>query len=199
MFHINLKNRRLACGLSQKQVADRLRITPQSVSKWEKGDALPSIQYLPMLADCLNCDINAFFAPIPEESKNVGAILDLLGLMHEAVYGDTKSFDDITAYEKEHPQSLDATVAFCRALCEHKTVKPKALQGTLGCSDTEARAILRLLASGEALERLDDEDMYFVVQDATDGLVILFKFCQTLLEMSDREPDAFLSSFKSKL
>ena len=63
MFHINLKNRRLTCGLSQKQIADYLNITPQSVSKQENGDAIPSIDYLPKLAECLNCDINAFFVP----------------------------------------------------------------------------------------------------------------------------------------
>ncbi len=62
MFNNNLKALRLKSGLSQKQVADFLNVTPQSVSKWEKGEALPSIDYLPRLAECLNCDFNAFFA-----------------------------------------------------------------------------------------------------------------------------------------
>ena len=61
MFNKNLKNIRLQQGLSQKQVADYLLVSPQSVSEWEKGEALPSIEYLPKLAECLNCDINAFF------------------------------------------------------------------------------------------------------------------------------------------
>lgn len=61
MFSNNLKALRLKSGLSQKQVADFLCVTPQSVSKWENGDSLPSIDFLPKLAECLDCDINAFF------------------------------------------------------------------------------------------------------------------------------------------
>ena len=71
MFHINLKNQRLKCGLSQKQIADYLNITPQSVSKWENGDALPSIDYLPKLAECLNCEINDFFAQDRNNAFNI--------------------------------------------------------------------------------------------------------------------------------
>ena len=51
MFNHNLKALRLKSGLSQKQVADFLSVTPQSVSKWEKGEALPSIDFLPKLAE----------------------------------------------------------------------------------------------------------------------------------------------------
>lgn len=61
MFNINLKRIRLEQELSQKQIADFLTVSPQSVSKWEKGEALPSIDFLPKLAECLNCDVNAFF------------------------------------------------------------------------------------------------------------------------------------------
>ena len=39
-----------------------MNISPQSVSKWENGDALPSILFLPKLAECFGCDINDFFA-----------------------------------------------------------------------------------------------------------------------------------------
>ena len=83
MFHINLKNRRLACGLSQKQIANYLNITPQSVSKWENGDALPSIDYLPKLAECLSCDINAFFAPIQTTSIDSNILYDFMALMND--------------------------------------------------------------------------------------------------------------------
>ena len=60
MFHNNLKALRLKCGLSQRQVADFLNVSPQSVSKWEKGESFPSIEFLPQMAECFGCDINAF-------------------------------------------------------------------------------------------------------------------------------------------
>ena len=60
MFSKNLINIRLQQGLSQKQVADFLTVSPQSVSKWEKGEALPSIDYLPKLAECLKFHTNTY-------------------------------------------------------------------------------------------------------------------------------------------
>lgn len=61
MFHIRLKEMRLAAKKTQKELADYLNLTPQSVSKWEKGEVLPSLEYLPKLAEFFHCDINAFF------------------------------------------------------------------------------------------------------------------------------------------
>lgn len=64
MFNKNLKSIRFRQGLSQKQVADYLMVSPQSVSKWERGEMLPSIDYLPKLAEVLNCDVSAFLHPL---------------------------------------------------------------------------------------------------------------------------------------
>lgn len=68
MFNENLKNIRLKQGLSQKKVADYLNISPQSVSKWEKGESLPSVLFLPQLAECLNCEIKI---SLSKKRKNV--------------------------------------------------------------------------------------------------------------------------------
>ena len=86
MFNKNLKNIRLQQGLSQKQVADYLLVSPQSVSKWEKGEALPSIEYLPKLAEILKCDINSFFAPISVKPTSNQVLSDFLTLENEAIY-----------------------------------------------------------------------------------------------------------------
>lgn len=56
-----LKELRVRKGKTQKDVAEYLMISPQSVSKWEKGESLPSIEYLPKLADFLDCGIDDFF------------------------------------------------------------------------------------------------------------------------------------------
>ena len=61
MFNENLKKLRLKKGVSQKAVSDYLNISPQSISKWEKGEALPSVLFLPQLASFLDCEINDFF------------------------------------------------------------------------------------------------------------------------------------------
>ena len=62
MIHENLKRLRMANKLTQQQVADHLMISNQSISKWEKGEALPSIEFLPQIAELFNCSVNAFFS-----------------------------------------------------------------------------------------------------------------------------------------
>ena len=46
----NLKKYRILKNLTQEDVAGYLGITPQSVSKWERGESYPDITLLPALA-----------------------------------------------------------------------------------------------------------------------------------------------------
>ena len=61
MFHEKLRELRVAAGKTQKDLADYLMISPQSVSKWEMGESLPSMEYLPKIAQFLSCTPNDFF------------------------------------------------------------------------------------------------------------------------------------------
>lgn len=54
----NLKKYRLQKNLTQEDVAEYLRITPQSVSKWERGESYPDITLLPALANILETSID---------------------------------------------------------------------------------------------------------------------------------------------
>ena len=58
MFGKNLKRIRQQQGLSQKQVAEFLMVSPQSVSKWECGDGYPDITLLPGIAHALGITID---------------------------------------------------------------------------------------------------------------------------------------------
>ena len=68
MFYERFKAIRQASGKTQKELADFLNISPQSVSKWEKGETLPSIEYLPLMAKFFSCSINAFFEEVYENT-----------------------------------------------------------------------------------------------------------------------------------
>lgn len=46
-------------GLTQTQIADRLGVTPQAVSKWERGLACPDLVCLDELSDLLGISIDA--------------------------------------------------------------------------------------------------------------------------------------------
>ena len=54
------ENRR-AVPLTQAELADRLMVSHQAVSQWERGDTLPDITLIPAIAEALGIDINALF------------------------------------------------------------------------------------------------------------------------------------------
>lgn len=57
----NIKRYRILKNLTQEEVAGYLRITPQSVSKWERGESYPDITFLPALANIFETDIDTLF------------------------------------------------------------------------------------------------------------------------------------------
>ncbi len=54
----NLRKFRIQKNLTQEDVADYLNITPQSVSKWERGETYPDITLLPALANVFETSID---------------------------------------------------------------------------------------------------------------------------------------------
>ena len=102
-FNEHLKRIRKVSKTTQQDLAEHLNISVQSVSKWEKGTALPSIEFLPKIAEFYNCSVNVFFseyelqiyeqfAPIDEK--------DLIGL-YEAILKQKGLLRDETEIDKE--------------------------------------------------------------------------------------------------
>lgn len=56
---IGLYRRKL--GLTQEQLAQKLEVTNQAVSKWETDQCCPDVQLLPKLADVLGISLDALF------------------------------------------------------------------------------------------------------------------------------------------
>lgn len=63
---INIARR--MCGLSQKKLADIVMMSPQSVSKWERGDSLPDVIMLCDIAAALNKPVTFFLGLDKSES-----------------------------------------------------------------------------------------------------------------------------------
>ena len=61
MLSKKLREKREEAELTQNEVAEELHVSPQSISKWERGEALPSVEFLPKLAEIYNCKIDDFF------------------------------------------------------------------------------------------------------------------------------------------
>lgn len=58
-------------GLTQNDVADKLQITYQAVSKWERGETLPDVSLLPDLARILKTTVDDLFNPADKEQKKI--------------------------------------------------------------------------------------------------------------------------------
>ena len=57
-----IKTLRTQRGITQETLADKLNISPQAVSKWERGTAAPDIQLLPALSAYFGVSIDELFA-----------------------------------------------------------------------------------------------------------------------------------------
>ena len=62
-----LRMLRIHCGLTQGQVAERLLLSVQAVSKWETGKNLPDIMLLPEIADLYGVTIDELFRELNGE------------------------------------------------------------------------------------------------------------------------------------
>lgn len=56
-----IKTKRADLGISAQTLAVALDVSPQAVSKWERGEALPRADLLPKLAEELHCTIDELF------------------------------------------------------------------------------------------------------------------------------------------
>ena len=58
MFAENLKKIRKDKGYTQEELAKKLNVVRQTVSKWEKGLSLPDVDILSKIANVLETDVN---------------------------------------------------------------------------------------------------------------------------------------------
>ena len=58
----NIRYFRKQKGLSQVELAKKIGVSPQAVSKWEKGRSAPDISLFPIVALVLDCKIDELFS-----------------------------------------------------------------------------------------------------------------------------------------
>ena len=69
MLNEKLKQVRKAKGLSQEQLAVKLNVVRQTISKWEKGFSVPDTEMLIKMAEVLDLNMNAFFNEIMDKNE----------------------------------------------------------------------------------------------------------------------------------
>ncbi len=79
IFRINLVKRRKELGLTQEQLAARMNVSPQAVSKWENS-SYPDGELLPKLAKALNTSLDSLFGIKIKDSE-----LDIESLVNDEI------------------------------------------------------------------------------------------------------------------
>ena len=84
MFADNLKTLRRARGLSQEELAGRLHVTRQTISKWENALSVPDAELLLRLAEELEVPVSRLLGgPVEEEPQVAAHLAELNRLLAE--------------------------------------------------------------------------------------------------------------------
>ncbi len=83
MLSENLKALRTAKGYSQEELASRLHVVRQTVSKWEKGLSVPDADLLLKLADILETDVATLLGATIDVKEDQQAIAQQLSAIAE--------------------------------------------------------------------------------------------------------------------
>ena len=67
-----LKEFRNRQGMTQDDLAERLYVTRQTISSWERGNSFPSLDMLERLASVLDTDLDHFLYPTKSSKFSVG-------------------------------------------------------------------------------------------------------------------------------
>ncbi len=97
----NLRKLRLEKQMTQEQVAEKLGVSAQSVSRWETGATFPDILLLPELAKLYGVLVDDLFQESPEGYDNYASRL-------LAVYESTWKHEDFLATAQEYERMVKA-------------------------------------------------------------------------------------------
>lgn len=83
MFSHNLKTLRKQKGLSQEELAVRLHVVRQTVSKWEKGLSVPDAVLLSQIAEILEVNVATLLGENIPEDKSQNELAEQLARISE--------------------------------------------------------------------------------------------------------------------
>ncbi len=128
MLSKKIKELRLKNNLTQKDLADKLFVTPQAVSRWENGDAEPSATTIDAMAKIFNVSVDELFgraAPKPEVIvktetvyKEPPVVLGVCEICNKPIY----SSDDLVRKTHSRGRLGSVTSVVCKS-CHEKQKK----------------------------------------------------------------------------
>ncbi len=109
-FPARLKKLRLEKGLSQTQIAEILKVNPNNIGRYERGESNPNTKFLKALADCLNVSVDYLYDGVEEDA----AVADL---------NDKELLEMFTKVEKMSEKDKKLVKEFLGAFIKNKEVE----------------------------------------------------------------------------
>ena len=189
MFHINFKRLRTVAGFSQKEVAEQLGLSPQSISKWECGTALPSIEYLPHLSELFSCEIKEFFAPVEKKTMlTIEELLSALKLLDEKTQNDgAKAWDAETI--KEVIKSYEILMKAKKILSNFLQIRKSQFISLFSCEEQEANIALDYLVKSGMFIEIKEKSDYVIVKESLEFIPKMIDISQQVLSAIENKAD----------
>lgn len=83
MFNENLKAMRKAKGLSQEELAIKINVVRQTISKWEKGLSVPDAQMLIRIAEVFEVQVSELLGAKVDSEKDINIVAEQLSRINE--------------------------------------------------------------------------------------------------------------------
>ena len=83
MLNENIKALRKTKGLTQEELAIRLHVVRQTVSKWEKGLSVPDAEMLQRIAEVFEVNVSQLLGSPIHQNENVDMIAEQLSRINE--------------------------------------------------------------------------------------------------------------------
>ena len=104
-----IKKRRTSMKLTQEELAAKLNVTPQAVSRWENEISLPDITLIPRISEVLNMSCDTLLKSKEERSINyaqAGVVIDTAEILIQndidVIFGFRKAEDQKTGRRVLH-------------------------------------------------------------------------------------------------
>ena len=90
-FHNKLYNLRKQKGLSQEELANRLNVSRQTISKWEVGDSTPDMEKLIAISDMFGISLDELVMDkVPDQMGETLSKSETVSQLKENVFTDGK-------------------------------------------------------------------------------------------------------------
>lgn len=154
-----IAEKRRVRGMTQEEVAEKLGVTSQAVSKWENNNSLPDITLLPAIADLFETTIDALMSRersevvsfVPEKTRKP---IDEMFLHVQVLADDTKI-------------NINLPLVIVKAFVAAPGQAPVLKFGNTDLSGLDFEAIIRMVEAGligKIVEIEQDDGTHIIVE-----------------------------------